>query len=132
MPGVVIVAEQLTEGGFGMSNAWKSMCWASLQTLTGTLWLLHAYCAGVAPFGSGPKTSGGRRQIPPESHVHGEKPAARCGQSDAELQTVVQPPTTICGETSHAAGAMHAAALLASHGASAFTQIDWFDTIMQP
>jgi hypothetical protein len=48
------------------------------------------------------------------------------------LHTVVQPPTTKLGERSHAAGAMHAAVLLGSQGASAFTQIDWFCTIMQP
>src|SRR5437867_8471788 len=33
----------------------------------------------------------GRRQMPPPSQVQGASPAARCGQSAAELHTSVQP-----------------------------------------
>src|SRR6185437_13631723 len=91
--------EQLTAGGFGMSKAVKSMCCASLQTLTVAPLALHAYCAGVAPVGSGPYTSGGRRQMP-ALQVQEARPAARWGQSAAELHFVVQPLTT--SDVSHA------------------------------
>src|SRR5512141_911640 len=121
MPSVVIVALQLTGGGGGMVNVAMSMCSASLQTLTTVPCALHAYCAGCDPVSSGPNTSGGRRQMPPASQLHGVSPAARCGQSAALLQTSVQPPTTICTDSSHAAGAMHAEAAPVAHGASAFT-----------
>ncbi len=70
--------------------------------------------------------------MPPASHVHGERPAARCGQSAAVLHTVVQPPTTIWLDSSHAAGAMHACAAPVAHGASAFTHTLVFITVMQP
>jgi hypothetical protein len=129
-----MVAEQLTAGGAGTVNWVKSMCCASLQTLTTVDDALHAYCAGVAPFGSGPKTSAGRRQMPPESHVHGANGAARCGQSAAVLHVVVQLSTTRVADESHAAAAMHAEVSLASHGASAFTHtfVDGVPTPMQP
>ncbi len=108
------------------------MCCASLQTFTTTCCELHAYCAGVAPFWSGPYTSGGRRQMPPASHVQGENPAARWGQSEAELHTSVQPLTRSCADVSHAAGAIHAEALVASQGASALTHTRTLLTAMQP
>src|SRR5580700_5470491 len=98
------------------------MCCASLQTFTSSPRSLQAYCAGVAPVGSGPKTSGGRRQMPPASQLQDAKPAARTGQSESELHARVQPLTTIWGDASHAAAAMHAEVSEASQGASAFTQ----------
>jgi hypothetical protein len=92
-PAVVVDALQSTAGTGGMSNAWKSMCCASLQMLMTFEELSHAYCVGVAPPGSGPKTSGGLLHNP--SHVHGAKPAARCGQSAAVLHAMVHPGTSI-------------------------------------
>jgi hypothetical protein len=54
MPGVVVLAEQLTAGGDGITNAPKSMCCASLHTFTSVPDPLHAYCAGAKPLGNGP------------------------------------------------------------------------------
>jgi len=47
--------------------------------------------------------------------------AARCGQSAAELQVVVQPPTTMVTDSSQADGVTHAELSTLLHGASART-----------
>lgn len=132
IPSVVMVAPQLTGGGLGTLPDARSMWKPSLQTLTTCACALHAYCAGCQPVSSGPKTSAGRRQMPPASHVHGASPAARCGQSADVEHTSVQPPTTMVGDSSHAAGAMHPAAAPVAQGSSAFTQISKPCTVMQP
>ena len=62
--------------------------------------------------------------MPPASQVHGAKPAARTGQSEAALHARVQLPTStwVGSMSSQAAAAMHAVVVDASQAASASTQ----------